>query len=246
MGKDRAIRGFHDVCRHRAYKVTKKSTGSTLVFGCRYHGWSYDTTGALVRAPEFEEVKTFRWKDNGLMPVTTRLSPEGLVFVNFSASSKVPHFQSDTLKASIPSGIVSPEAHLIKEIDLSGEYNWKLSAEALFGQAKGILKGTTLSIFPTTSIFWSSAGTFWISVIHEPASSKKTHIRLDVFACNGKITVPESALTAIETQLQSYVRELEQLQEQVANQHLQHAPLQRSAIGTTTQVLSTKGKLTRR
>jgi phenylpropionate dioxygenase-like ring-hydroxylating dioxygenase large terminal subunit len=49
LGKDHIIRAFHNVCRHRAYTITKKPAGSSLVLGCRYHGWSYDTKGNLVK-----------------------------------------------------------------------------------------------------------------------------------------------------------------------------------------------------
>ena len=35
FGKDKQIRAFHNVCRHRAYAVTKKEAGSSTVLGCR-------------------------------------------------------------------------------------------------------------------------------------------------------------------------------------------------------------------
>lgn len=33
--KDGNYQGFHNVCRHRAYPVVTKSTGSSLVVGCK-------------------------------------------------------------------------------------------------------------------------------------------------------------------------------------------------------------------
>lgn len=33
MGKDGAINGFHNVCRHRAYPIVRKDSGSSTVLG---------------------------------------------------------------------------------------------------------------------------------------------------------------------------------------------------------------------
>jgi phenylpropionate dioxygenase-like ring-hydroxylating dioxygenase large terminal subunit len=84
LGKDRQLRTFHNVCRHRAYAVTKKDCGSSTVLGCRYHGWSYDTKGRLIKAPEFDNVPGFDKGKNGLWEVKTEVR-EGMVFVNFDA-----------------------------------------------------------------------------------------------------------------------------------------------------------------
>lgn len=231
MGKDHAIRGFHDVCRHRAYKVTKRSTGSTLVFGCRYHGWSYDTSGALVRAPEFENVATFRWHENGLIPVNTRISPEGLVFVNFSASGAELHFQSDSLKGAVPSNVISLRARPSKEFELEGQFDWKLPTEISFAEADSTVKGSSLNLFPTTSIFWSSTGSFWVSVIHEPKSPKRTLIRFDIYTCDSSVKLSECTLTAIQAQARSYVQRLEQLHAQLCSESEQQNSLKESVLG---------------
>lgn len=72
-GKDDTVRAFHNVCRHRAYEVTRKECGKSLVLGCRYHGWSYDTKGKLVKAPEFEGVEGFSKDANSLWEIATRM-----------------------------------------------------------------------------------------------------------------------------------------------------------------------------
>ncbi|KAH8647446.1 Rieske [2Fe-2S] iron-sulfur domain-containing protein, partial [Tricladium varicosporioides] len=81
LGKDRKIRTFQNVCRHRAYQVTKKESGCSIVLGCRYHGWSYDTTGKLIKAPEFENVPDFDKSVNGLWEVETEVK-SGMIFIN--------------------------------------------------------------------------------------------------------------------------------------------------------------------
>lgn len=52
------LRGFHNVCRHRAGPVAVGcARRSTLQ--CRYHGWTYGLDGRLLRAPEMDGVRDF-------------------------------------------------------------------------------------------------------------------------------------------------------------------------------------------
>jgi phenylpropionate dioxygenase-like ring-hydroxylating dioxygenase large terminal subunit len=53
--------------------------------GCKYHGWSYDTRGNLVKAPQMEGVEGFDRGDYPLFPVHTAVTGTGHVFVNFEA-----------------------------------------------------------------------------------------------------------------------------------------------------------------
>src|SRR5207253_3083149 len=66
---DGALRAFHNVCRHRAAPVLTEACGSATKLRCRYHGWTYDLTGRLRGAPEFEGVADFRREDHGLVPL---------------------------------------------------------------------------------------------------------------------------------------------------------------------------------
>lgn len=47
------IRGFFNVCRHRAGPVAQ-GCGRAQRLSCRYHGWTYDLSGQLLRATEME------------------------------------------------------------------------------------------------------------------------------------------------------------------------------------------------
>src|SRR2546423_699710 len=62
------IRGFSNVCRHRAGPVAE-GCGSRKVFRCGYHGWTYSLEGALLNAPEFEGVADFSFEKFGLVGV---------------------------------------------------------------------------------------------------------------------------------------------------------------------------------
>ncbi len=50
-GRDGRMRAHANVCRHRAMQLVPEGCGSARRFSCSYHGWTYDTDGALVGVP---------------------------------------------------------------------------------------------------------------------------------------------------------------------------------------------------
>ncbi|MDB5308614.1 MAG: (2Fe-2S)-binding protein [Gemmataceae bacterium] len=68
-GDDGVLRGFFNICRHRAAPILAEPCGSATKLRCRYHGWTYDLAGRLRGTPEFDGVEEFRKEDNGLPPV---------------------------------------------------------------------------------------------------------------------------------------------------------------------------------
>jgi len=50
-GPDGVARAFRNVCRHQGMPVLEKPAGSCEALRCRYHGWTFDLTGAFVSAP---------------------------------------------------------------------------------------------------------------------------------------------------------------------------------------------------
>src|SRR5688572_359024 len=75
-----ALRGYHNVCLHRAGPVAQ-GCGKRQTLQCRYHGWTYNLRGELIRAPEMEGVQRFTPDDMHLVPV--RVATWGpLVFAN--------------------------------------------------------------------------------------------------------------------------------------------------------------------
>jgi len=69
-GSDGALRGFYNVCRHRAGPPAE-GCGSRKVFRCGYHGWTYSLDGRLLNAPEMEGTEGFDYAQFGLRPVRT-------------------------------------------------------------------------------------------------------------------------------------------------------------------------------
>jgi choline monooxygenase len=80
-GEDGALRGFHNVCRHRAGPLTQGSAGrcdGALV--CRYHGWRYAYDGRLKLARDFGPAPGFDPRDFSLFPIQVQ-TWRGLVFI---------------------------------------------------------------------------------------------------------------------------------------------------------------------
>jgi phenylpropionate dioxygenase-like ring-hydroxylating dioxygenase large terminal subunit len=123
LGKDNKLRAFHNVCRHRAYAVTKKDSGSSTVLGCRYHGWSYDTKGKLLKAPEFDKVLGFDKNSNGLWEIQTEIS-NSMVFVNLATDKGVAW--TGVAEQRLKKWKVS-EVKWAHEWKVEGSFNWKLA-----------------------------------------------------------------------------------------------------------------------
>jgi len=66
---DGILRGFYNVCRHRAAPIETAPCGIVDKLRCRYHGWTYDLAGRLRGTPEFEGVQDFAKEDHGLVPL---------------------------------------------------------------------------------------------------------------------------------------------------------------------------------
>jgi choline monooxygenase len=81
-GGDGKLRGFYNVCRHRAGPAAE-GCGSRKLFRCGYHGWTYDLDGALISATEIEGVKGFRAEEFSLVPVRVE-EWFNLVFANLN------------------------------------------------------------------------------------------------------------------------------------------------------------------
>jgi len=85
-GNDSKLRGFYNVCRHRAGPPAE-GCGSRKLFRCGYHGWTYGLDGTLLSATEIEGIEGFRPEDFALAPVRTE-EWFNLVFVNLDADAR--------------------------------------------------------------------------------------------------------------------------------------------------------------
>lgn len=131
-GKDGELRGFYNVCAHRAHQLLQ-GMGKAKVITCPYHAWSYHLTGALRSARGAEEMENFDKGEFCLTPVRVEtLGP--LVFFNLD-----PHAQP---LAQLAGGLLAElEAHIpgfatMKRTDNRAgggtsviEANWKVGVD---------------------------------------------------------------------------------------------------------------------
>lgn len=129
LGRDQQVRAFHNVCRHRAYTVTKRESGSTSVLSCKYHGWSYNTYGQLVKAPQFDNVAGFNKSENGLFEVHARVSESGFVFVNLDAGPDAPQIETGSLDAFASRNGVGALSAWVGGEALEGKFSWKMGCK---------------------------------------------------------------------------------------------------------------------
>jgi choline monooxygenase len=78
-GEDQALRGFHNVCRHRAGPLALCAGRGAKSLRCRYHGWNYGLDGRLRSAPEMGEASDFEVGSIALPSVQVAVW-QGLVF----------------------------------------------------------------------------------------------------------------------------------------------------------------------
>ena len=123
-GNDGVLRAFYNVCRHHAAAVVTEACGQASILHCPYHGWNYGLDGALKGMPEFEGVKNFERKDNGLVPVKVD-TWEKFVFVNLDPqAAPLNEFLGGLVKRTAPLGISKLHYFSTKVYDI--HCNWKV------------------------------------------------------------------------------------------------------------------------
>ena len=103
-GEDDALRGFFNVCRHRAHRLLE-GAGNAKTIVCPYHAWSYGSDGRLRHARFSERMEGFDRRAFRLPRVRVE-SMHGFVFVNLdpdaaSLADGAPGMASD-LAALVP------------------------------------------------------------------------------------------------------------------------------------------------
>ena len=84
-GCDGQIRGFHNVCRHRAARLLDGQSGNCgRQITCPYHAWTYQLDGQLSGVPHPDDYENFERGENGLTPVEID-SFAGFVFIRFQS-----------------------------------------------------------------------------------------------------------------------------------------------------------------
>lgn len=80
------LRGFYNLCRHRAGPLVLEGEGQCRDLVCRYHGWRYACSGELLKTPGFAKDAIANPATMGLLPVRVA-SWNGMVFVCLDESA---------------------------------------------------------------------------------------------------------------------------------------------------------------
>ena len=86
-GEDGELRGFYNVCQHRAHELLPCGTTSQhRSIHCPYHGWRYGLDGTLLSTPRFDEPDGFDKSQHGLVPVSVQ-EWHGWIMINASGGA---------------------------------------------------------------------------------------------------------------------------------------------------------------
>lgn len=90
-GEDGEVRGFHNVCRHRAILVVTEPCQGLRNLTCPYHAWAYGLDGALKATPYWDGSKNgstgLDRADNGLVPVRAGVWNH-VIYVNLDGNAE--------------------------------------------------------------------------------------------------------------------------------------------------------------
>ena len=124
--RDGSLRGFHNVCRHRAGPLVREATGHCNILRCHYHGWTYDLDGTLRKAPGFTDVaeEAFDPTEFGLFPVRVACW-NGLVFACLDDDvadietwlGEIPHYAAEFPTVA--------EMQYFDKVEMEVATNWK-------------------------------------------------------------------------------------------------------------------------
>lgn len=83
------IRAFHNTCTHRGNRLVRNCSGRQPRFVCDYHGWTFDSTGALRGVPDRTQFRGLDRQQLGLKPLAVEVW-NGFVFVRMASEGGAP------------------------------------------------------------------------------------------------------------------------------------------------------------
>jgi Rieske 2Fe-2S family protein len=134
-GRDRKLRAFLNVCRHRGARVCMEQSGTgQRKLQCGYHAWTYALDGGLLSAPNLSQMQDVDRSQFGLIPVHLR---EWLGYVWVCIAEEPPSFE-DTVIGAVAERLGAADdieqwgvdrLEVGKSITYDVNANWKLIVE---------------------------------------------------------------------------------------------------------------------
>jgi carnitine monooxygenase subunit len=153
-GEDGEVRGFHNVCRHRASRLLEGPKGHCgRRITCGYHAWTYGLDGRLIGVPQRDAFRGLDVGQHGLAPLELEVFV-GFIFVRFAAglpsvremaapySAELAAYRMEEL---VPQGRVTLRPRAVNWKNVADNYSDGLHINVahpgltrLFGQSYGI------------------------------------------------------------------------------------------------------------
>ena len=132
---DGKLHGLLNSCRHRGTLICPLKKGHQRMHVCRYHGWTYDSSGRCVSITGQESAQypqAFLGADHNLLPVAKVESYRGFIFASLSAA--VPALHDHLGDARIFLDLVADQApegleYVPGNVSYTFEGNWKFQFE---------------------------------------------------------------------------------------------------------------------
>ncbi len=123
-GRDGMLRGFYNVCQHRAHELLQGS-GRCSAIVCPYHAWRYDLAGRLTSARGAEAMPGFERAAFSLAPVRVE-TVHGVVFVNLDETAPALAELAPALAAELAQHVPDlPRYQLYGARSFPQAINWK-------------------------------------------------------------------------------------------------------------------------
>jgi phenylpropionate dioxygenase-like ring-hydroxylating dioxygenase large terminal subunit len=90
-GEDGQIRVLLNICRHRRVPVCHQAQGNTRTFTCSFHGWVYDTKGALVGLQSANSALRQFSERRGLLPAPRVETYRGRIYASLEPEGESLH-----------------------------------------------------------------------------------------------------------------------------------------------------------
>ena len=124
---DGLVRGFYNVCRHRAHQLVQGS-GCKNAITCPYHAWTYELDGRLRHARNSDKVRGFQPELFSLVPIKVE-EFLGWLFFNLDPKAKSFTSQFPALEAEIRAFTPRMDdlvAHSGEPSETTLRCNWKI------------------------------------------------------------------------------------------------------------------------